>query len=103
MDNLATFLTSTLYSALVFAGMTFTAYRLTRLAVTDTYPPIAKFRAWISSKADFLDELFHCSYCASFWVSAAVILVSGLFLPLTWPAYQFFALWSLAGIMADFY
>lgn len=41
------------------------------------------FRKYVSSKSQFLKELFHCGYCFSVWVATGVTLICGISIPLT--------------------
>lgn len=71
------------------------AYRLTRLVVADSFPPVERARAWIVKRyttetpnpdgsvtiePGWLAELVDCPYCAGVWVSALVVGVA------TWAA-----------------
>lgn len=87
---------------------TLTTYRLTRLVVDDTFPPVKWVRdrltgddygrgrwRWVPT---WVGELVGCSWCASVWVAAgvtlAVDLTVGLPLPwLTWAAAAAGAAW----------
>ena len=49
--------------------------RLTRLLTFDEFPPVKWFRdKWDEKTGDSSwNELFHCVFCASFWVSCLVV------------------------------
>lgn len=53
--------------------------RLTRLFTQDTYPPVARMRSWWedhvhrSKMHNDWSVLATCPYCASFWVTGAVV------------------------------
>lgn len=59
----------------VFAVTVLSSARLTRLVVTDAFPPVA----WIRAKWDDLTEpsgwnlLLHCFYCLSFWTTLVIL------------------------------
>ena len=61
--------------------MSIMAETLTELAVKSQI--FLTTRTWLSGKSDFLKELLHCGYCFSVWMAFFVIVVTGLFIPLT--------------------
>jgi hypothetical protein len=55
-------------------------YRLTRLAITDTFPPVRRARFAILQRfpeGSWQVELGTCAWCLSVWIAAAVALVRG--------------------------
>jgi hypothetical protein len=62
---------------MVVALICLTAYRVTRLLVRDTFPPIAVQRARIAERwgdASWQAYLSTCSWCAGVWVAGLVTL-----------------------------
>jgi hypothetical protein len=59
-------------AAFVFASLS--SARLTRLVVWDSYPPVARLRAWWDSKTEDSEWnlLLHCGYCFGAWASLAI-------------------------------
>lgn len=63
------------YWIAVAAVTVLSAARLTRLAVYDDFPPVAWVRDRYESKAPGKWKLLAlCGFCASFWVTLAVVL-----------------------------
>jgi hypothetical protein len=56
-----------IYLALATAAISFTISR-------SSMPVLESFRMWIGKKSPFFKELFHCPYCCSHWVAAAICL-----------------------------
>ena len=95
--------------ALLFGLMSLAGYRVTRLIVMDTFPPIAAVRRVLAGDPDenvrrarwspeWLAELVTCPWCMSVWVAGGLTLiidiVHGLPLPLLWwPAVAAAAVW----------
>lgn len=53
-------------------------YRLTRLATTDTFPPVQRARFALLSRFDeksWQFDLATCDWCASFWIALGVVAV----------------------------
>lgn len=99
---------------LLLVLMTLATYRLTRLVVEDTFPPVAWIRERLTGHEPTLSEpyrvarwklvpawvgdLVSCCWCTSVWVSAGVVatvdLTVGLPLPLlAWGAVAAAAAW----------
>lgn len=106
--------------------LTLGAFRLTRLAGWDTFPPVARARAWLTGehvvhstsanmamgvtgelpgyeyryRRRLLAELLHCAFCAGFWVALAAYL-AWRFEP-RWTLYLLapFALSAAVGLIA---
>jgi hypothetical protein len=66
------------------------AFRLTRLWTRDTLPPLPRMREAVQSRWGdrAWAELFDCPWCAGFWISLGVVLVSSS--PIA-PAWQWLA------------
>lgn len=61
---------------LLFDGLA--TYRLTRLTVKDSFPPLAGPRQWVErrtmgTRLEALGDLVTCHFCASGWVAMAVV------------------------------
>lgn len=99
-------LSSFLYQLLVWTGITFAAFRLTRLVTTDTFPPIKHLRDRIyppNQKTDprWYQELITCNWCAGAYLTLATLLVTDHFLLIRFPILCYFVAWSLVGIIGD--
>lgn len=75
--------------------------RLTRLIVHETFPPMAKIRAFWDNATDKSDWnlLFHCHWCMSFWVTVGCALWFFIGMWVFWIAvawFIFFGLFALA-------
>lgn len=86
---------------LVLCGLA--GYRLTRLTVADTFPPVAAARGWVEARGpEWLGKLVTCSWCASGWVTLA--LVAGIDLlsrqPVPLPLVFWLAVWAAAALVA---
>lgn len=88
--------------------MSLTAYRVTRLVVTDDFPPVLKVRERVlgpdgdkleDTKLQWLGDLLSCDWCASFWVSGLVVGVVDVWASVPLP---FLAWWAVAGLAAFF-
>lgn len=77
-------------------------YRLTRLGVTDQFPPVRKLRARVLGRwpeTDWRVELGTCSWCLSVWIAAGVLLVRRT---RAWRALRFvLASSAVAGVMSE--
>lgn len=73
-----------------------TSYRLTRLVVHDTFPPVRWVRVKLAGDADayapraswspeWLADLVSCHWCSSVWVAGGVVLVTDVWVGLPWP------------------
>lgn len=93
------------------------AYRLTRLVVVDTFPPVQAAREAIKERFPARQwpnghggyhveehpavELIQCPYCAGFWVAAAVV-AARLLVPAAWaPLARALAMAAVAGKLVD--
>lgn len=75
--------------------VTAASYRLTRLVVDDTFPPVAWVRDRVTGDApevdrwrgvpDWVGKLVSCSWCASVWVSAGVTAATATWVGLPLP------------------
>lgn len=121
---------------LLFLLMVLTAYRLTRLVVRDTFPPLLALRdrlaggwrpltepeqlrrpaPWPIQDVDgvthrwvkragwspyWLAELMSCPWCASAYLSAAVVAVTDVTTGLPVPVLHGFAVWAGAALLAS--
>jgi hypothetical protein len=60
------------------------AYRLTRFAQRDTFPPMAAVRDRVNADGpDWLAELVGCPWCLSIWVSVGVVVARRV-IPQVW-------------------
>lgn len=91
-------------------------YRLTRLVVADSFPPVARLRVRIVTKHTKttpnpdgghveepgpLAELVQCSWCASVWLAAGVV-TAHWFAPTVWPPVSLvLALSAAAGVVSQ--
>ena len=82
------------------------AYRITRLVVSDSFPPVQRLRdrlvgadekRLVGTRLEWLGELVTCYWCASFWVSGAVVGVAEVATSVPLP---FLLWWAVAGIAA---
>jgi Protein of unknown function (DUF1360) len=66
------------------------SFRLTRLWTQDTLPPLPALRVYVATRwgGRAWTELMDCPWCAGFWISLGVVLVSSS--PLA-PAWQWVA------------
>lgn len=96
---------SALWAGFLLLLLTFTSFRITRLVIADTFPPIARFRDWIISKVDrdWFESLMDCGWCAGSYISVAVVAIAWFFIPLHYPALYFFSVAALTGILAEHY
>lgn len=79
----------------LFALMCLATYRLTRLVVEDTFPPVAWVRDRLTGDEpgvarwrrvpDWVGALVSCTWCSSVWVSFGVVLTCQLWLGLPVP------------------
>jgi hypothetical protein len=83
-------------------------YRLTRLVTADTFPPIAGpreriDRATMGGRWGWVGKLLTCHWCASGWVSLAIVagvdLFSGQRVPL--PPVMWLAVWAVGAMIAQ--
>jgi hypothetical protein len=75
--------------------MTLAAYRLTRLVVEDTFPPVQWVRDRITGDdpqvarwggvPNWVGALISCSWCASVWIAAGVVLLTWVWVALPVP------------------
>jgi Protein of unknown function (DUF1360) len=80
----------------IIAGLV--VYRVTRFVILDSM--IEGTRDWIEGKLigdkpnlirDKLDDLFHCPYCLSVWISAATIAVADRYRSVPLPVFAWLA------------
>jgi Protein of unknown function (DUF1360) len=91
------------HPGLLLVTLGLAGYRLTRLVTTDTFPPIQAAREWVEARGPgWLGKLVTCSWCASAYVTAA--LVVGIELcsrqPVPVPAVFWLAVWAVAALVA---
>lgn len=87
----------------------FSAARMTRLAVHDTFPPAAAVRNWYLDKAGVSEWrwLFLCHWCMSAWPSLLVLVTAVLtwghdgWDTAWWLVNGWFALMYVAGIIVE--
>lgn len=86
--------------------MSLVAYRVTRLVVSDTFPPVQWLRdtlvgadevKLVGTKWEWFGELITCYWCASFWIAGATVLVTNLFTSVQLP---FLMWWAVAAVAA---
>lgn len=90
----------------LFLLMSLTVYRLTRLVVRDTFPPILWIRkrlvgdeteevlpSW-SWTPTWVSDLLSCPYCASGWISLGTMLIVDAYTSLPLPILWWFAIWA---------
>ena len=86
--------------------MSLVAYRVTRLVVSDSFPPVARLRdaivgadgeKLVGTKLETLGELLTCYWCASFWISGAVVAATDYFTSVELPFLQW---WAVAAVAA---
>jgi Protein of unknown function (DUF1360) len=77
-------------------------YRLTRLVVVDTFPPIARPREWIErrtlgTRLEMLGDLLTCHWCASGWISMALVAGVDWFssVPVPLPVITWAGVWAV--------
>lgn len=70
-------------------------YRLTRLLIRDTLPPIPRVRDYVLARWPdrALTELVVCPWCISFWLAAAV-LAATMLAPAIWMLFALTLAWS---------
>lgn len=98
-------------TSLVLDGLA--VYRITRLIVKDTFPPVKRVReaveTWAIQPAQrrspieghALGELVSCPHCMGFWVAAAVV-AARLVAPRWWdPIGKAFALAGVVSLVAE--
>lgn len=92
---------------LLLPPLGFATYRATRLIVKDSFPPIAGPRQWIERRTlgthlEAVGDLVTCHFCASGWVSLA--LVAGLDWLTAWPVplplVMWLAVWGVGAMIA---
>jgi hypothetical protein len=86
--------------------MSLAAYRVTRLVVNDSFPPVQRLRDWalgaderrfVGTRLEWVGELLTCNWCASFWVSGLVVGATEVVVSVPLP---FLAWWAVAGATA---
>lgn len=103
-------------TALLLVVMTLATYRLTRLLVTDAFPPIRWVRnklagGWAGPDQDvpiyrapwspqWLADLVSCSWCASGWVSLGIVLGSAATIGVPAPILVWPAVWAGGALLA---
>ncbi len=75
--------------------VTVASYRLTRLIVDDTFPPVAWVRERLTGESstasrwswvpEWVSALVSCSWCASVWVAGGVTLLTAVWIGLPLP------------------
>lgn len=95
---------------LLLTLLALTTYRITRLIIRDTFPPVRHVRNAIvgedelkllGTRLEWLGDLLTCHWCASVWVAGGLILVTQLvtgdvpYPLLAWPATASVAAWLL--------
>lgn len=79
-------------------------YRLTRLIVADTFPPIARLRAAVSARwgdDSWQTYLSTCAWCSSMYVAAGLVAALDLTIGLPAPLLWVLALSASAGILDE--
>lgn len=90
--------------ALVVAIVVAGTYSITRLLVTDAFPPIAAAREWVDRRfGEPWGYLSSCPWCASAYVAVAMVAaVDWLTVyPVPMPVVAVFALRATTGIIAE--
>lgn len=88
----------------VVALVCLASYRITRLLVRDTFPPLAVQRARIGERwgdSSWQAYLASCSWCAGVYVSGAVTLATWLIVGLAAPALVWGAAATIVGILGQ--
>lgn len=90
--------------------MTLGTYRLTRLVVDDTFPPIEWIRSRLTGDdpavprwrrvPPWVGDLVSCSWCASVWVSAGVTALTWIWIGLPVPLLSWGAVAAAAAWLA---
>ena len=76
-------------------------YRLVRLIVWDTFPPVASFREKMLSRGDNIGYLFKCPWCMSFWIAIVALCVKKI-TPKFWEFIsEVLALSCFAGLISE--
>jgi hypothetical protein len=77
-------------------------YRLTRLVVTDDFPPVRWARNRLTrTRWEWVEDLVTCSWCASGWVAAALVAavdLAGASVPVPWLVWP--ASWAVGAWLA---
>ena len=77
------------------------AYRITRLVVLDSFPPVERARERLSARGESWDDMLHCPWCSGFWVSVLVGIAVQV-APDQWePVAIVFALSAVVGIISE--
>jgi uncharacterized protein DUF1360 len=84
--------------------MSLCAYRVTRLVVRDSFPPVQRLRdalvgadehRLVGTRWEWFGELITCYWCAGFWVAGATVLVTDFVTSVPLPL---IAWWAVAGV-----
>jgi hypothetical protein len=90
----------------VFVLLSLSVFRLTRLVVFDTFPPVEWVRDRLAGEARkawspyWLSELLSCPWCASGWISLALTFGTWLFTPVPVPLLMWLASWAVGAWIA---
>jgi hypothetical protein len=93
-------------SIALLVAMWLAAYRVTRLVVNDSFPPVQRLRdklvgadetKLLGTRMEWFGELITCYWCASFWVSGVVVGLTDLATSVPLP---FLLWWAVAGAAA---
>lgn len=96
---------SALFAGFLFLLLVLTSFRITRLVISDTFPPVVHTREWLIREInrDWFEDLLTCGWCSGTYIASAVVSITWIFLPLHYPALHFFAVAALTGILAEHY
>lgn len=86
---------------LLLVVLALAAYRATRLAVKDDFPPVRVPREWVKVHGpEWAGELVTCHWCASGWISLGLVAAADWRTSVPLPGLVWFAVWAVAAWVA---
>jgi hypothetical protein len=80
-------------------------FRVTWLVTVDDFPPIAKFRAWVTQRfgeSSALTYLVTCLWCVSVWLGGFITALTCIFVSVQTPLLVWAASSAVTGILGIF-
>lgn len=80
-------------------------FRATWFVTVDDFPPIAKFRAWVTQRfgeSSAISYLVTCLWCVSVWLGAGITVLTDLFVSVPLPLLVWAASSAVTGTLGVF-